>query len=41
MLREIWEGFPEEAASEQGTEGSESLFQGDKLAVGHGRLESL
>lgn len=39
MLREIWESFPEEAASELGTEGSEAPFQGDKLAVRHRRLE--
>lgn len=35
MLRETWEGFPKEAASELGTEGPEALFQEDKLAVGH------
>lgn len=31
VLREIWEGFPEEAASELRSEGSQVPFQGNKL----------
>lgn len=32
MSREIWESFPEEAASEQRSEGSEETYHGDKFA---------
>lgn len=32
VSREIWESFPEEAASEQRSEGSEETYHGDKFA---------
>lgn len=38
VLREIWEGFSEEAASELRSEGSKAPFPGNKLAGDEGRL---